>query len=733
MINPFHHRVINRPSAWGALCWLVLLGLAVPAWAGPAPEPIDICGYDSKTLEDLRALVEARGLGKTLPELAPALSDDPDQVLTEWENDKEEVGQWIHNLTKIPSDYSYIRYFVDCPQAFGNQNIWHFFILENEEEVIENIYFNLFYDYDQNFALRNEKINAARYLSQKGVVSAVASLMEAHSYSREQIRQEMIAGGFWLNRSCKTAQTVTDTFVAPPFPPDNFYGLIVSYLESILFPNASITFSRPSEELLSVKPSSGKDKSACGYSQKRYEQKSVAFFLENYPESWATKILRYKKAQESGREERAQKNIAFLKFLPPVETAFDPAVIHMCTYNAESFDDLDALVQARGLGATLPELAALLSYDPANVIDDWEGYNQPLDQELQELSGVVTGRLYEFSQVCPQKFGFDDIWLFRIINNEDDRVAWIETTLFYNPDQNHTTSDQTSDPEPSLQTPATTAIDLCSYDAQSLDDLTALVQAKGLGRTLPELAALLSDDPANTLAYWDANNRPVDQEVQELSGITAGQIYRFVRSCQQEFDNQNIWSFHILENEAGRVEMIDPHLFYDRDQNFAMRREAINAQRYATPEGLIRAMTSMMEAHSYSRERLREEMLAGGFWLNGSCKTIKMLRDNFVASPPPPDSLIGLHGYRSTPWAIYPHAAVIFSRSSGEWMKAQPFPDVDHRECRFDHEAMQQRMREFFKENYPDSWIAKQNSWFNRLMIWINQLMSWIKFLIKNA
>ncbi len=720
---------------WVTLSWLALLGLATPAWAGPEQNtnPIDICSYDSKTLADLKVLVEARGLGKTLPELAQALSDDPDRVLAEWENDKKKVGQWAQSLTEIPSDYSYIRYLVDCRQEFGNQNTWRFFFLENEEGVIENIYFNLFYDYDQNFALRNEKINAARYLSQEGVVSAVASLMETYSYSREQIRQEMIAGGFWLNQSCKTAQTVSDSFMAPPLPPDNVHDLIGFYLESILFPNASITFSRSSEEFLSVKPLSGEDRSACGYNQKRYKQKSVAFFLEKYPESWVTKILRYKKAQESAREERAQKNIAFLKFLPPVETAFDPAVIHMCTYNAESFDDLDALVQARGLGATLPELAAMLSDDPANTLARWEEYNRPLDQELQELSGMATGRLYEIGRSCPQKFGFDDIWRFRIINNEDDRVAWIETTLFHNPDQNHTTSDQKNHQKPDLQTPATTAIDLCSYGAQSLDDLGALVQARGLGKTLPELAALLSDDPANTLAYWDANNRPVDQEVQELSGITAGQIYRFVRSCQQEFDNQNIWSFHILENAAGRVEIIDPYLFYDHDQNFVMRREAINAQRYATPEGVVQAIASMMEAHSYSRERLREEMTAGGFWLNGSCKTIKMLRDNFVASPPPPDSLIGLHGYRSTPWAIYPHAAVIFSRSSGEWMKTQPFPDVDHRECRFDHEAMQQRMREFFKENYPDSWITKQNSWFNRLMIGINQLIFWIKFWIKNA
>ncbi len=594
MINPFHHRLINRPSArgwmvlcWMTLSWLVLLGLAVPVWAGPAPEPIDICSYDSKTLGDLQALVEARGLGKTLPELAPALSDDPDQLLTEWEQPGMRINEDIHEKSGMPIGYIHLHHVI-CPQGSGNQNMWVFDVLENEAGIIERVNTQLLYN-DQNFALRDERINTERYLSKDGVISAVASLMEAHSYSREQIRQEMIAGGFWLNRSCETAQTVTDTFVAPPFPPNSVFYIMGYYSIPGPYLRASISFSRPSEKFLNVKLSYGKNGSDCGYDQELYSQQSGDFFLENYPESWVTQKIRNKRIEEGGKN-----NITFLKSLNPT-----------------------------GGGTGLA---------PGST---------------QDVAG------------------------------------------------------------PTSQIPAITAIDLCSYDAQSLDDLTALVQAKGVGKTLPELAPLLSDDPANTLAYWNANSRPVDQGIQKITGITAGRIYRFVRSCQQEFDNQNIWSFHILENAAGRVEIIDPYLFYDHDQNFVMRREAINAQRYATPEGVVQAIASMMKAHSYSRERLREEMTAGGFWLSGSCKTIKMLRDNFITPPAPPESLIALNGYS---WLVHmhPHAAVIFSRSSGEWMKAQPFPNVDHRECRFDRETMQRRIRVFFKENYPDSWAASK-------------------------
>ncbi len=692
---------------WVTLSWLALLGLATPAWAGPAPEPIDICSYDSKTLADLKVLIEARGLGKTLPELAPALSDDPDQVLTEWEKPRMRIDEDIHKKYGMPIGRIHFHHVV-CPQEFGNQNMWVFDVLENEAGIIERVNTQLLY-VDQNFALRDEAINTERYTFEGPVVAAVISLMEVHSYSREQIRQEMIGGGFLLNRSCKTAQTVTDSYTAAPFPPNSVFYIMGFQSSAIAPAHAAIAFSRPSEEFLNVKPLSGKDKNECAHSRQVYDRQSAAFLLENYPENQWTKAVINNMAQE-----RRKDSIKFLKSFLPTGVPPNPALIDLCGYNLDSFDDLDALVQARGLGATLPELAAMLSDDPINVLDDWEGYNQPLDEELQELSGVATGRLYKFSRGCPQELGVDDLWRFRIIKNEDDRVAWIETTLLYNHDRNHTTSDQTSNQELDRQIPATTAIDLCRYDAESLNDLTALVQAKGLGRTLPELAALLSNDPAAVLAYWDANNQPVNQVIQKITGITAGQIYRFVRSCRQEFGNQNIWSFHILENQAGRVEIIDPYLFYDRDQNFAMRREAINAQRYATPEGLIRAMTSMMETGSYSRERLREEMIAGGFWLNGSCEIMKMLRDNFAAPPPPPESLIGLHSYELIPWAIYPRAAVIFSQSSGEWMKVQSFHDIDYRECRFDRKAMRQNMIEFLGKNYPNSWLGKliiENQW----------------------
>ncbi len=715
MINPFHHRLINRPSArgwmvlcWMTLSWLVLLGLAVPAWAGPEQDtnPIDICSYDSKTLADLKVLIEARGLGKTLPELAQALSDDPDRVLAELEKNRLRINEDMHKKYGIPIGRIHLHR-VFCPQGSGNQNMWFFDVLENETGIIERVNTQLFYN-DQNFVLRDEKINAARYLPEEGVVSAVASLMETHSYSREQIRQEMIAGGFWLNRSCKTAQTVTDTFVAPPFPPNSVFYVMGLQSSASAPAHAAIAFSRPGEEFLNVKPFFGEDSSSCDYNKWIYSRQSAAFFEENYPESPWTKAARKGRAQRQLRN-TIKDNVEFLKSFAPTGDRPDPALIDFCEYNVESFDDLNALVQARGLGTTLPELAAMLSDDPISVLTDWEEYNQPLDQELQELSGVATGRLYKRGWGCLQESGFYDVWWFRIIKNEDDRVAWIETTLLYNDDQNHTKPDQTGHPEPDRQIPSSTgdAIDLCSYDVQSLDDLTALVQARGLRRTLPELAGLLSDDPAAVLAYWNANNQPVDQGMQQMTSITAGRIYRFVRSCQQEFDNQNIWSFHILENEAGRVEIIDPYLFYDYDQNFVMRREAINAQRYATPEGLIRAMTSMMKTGSYSREQLREEMIAGGFWLNDSCEDSKILGDVFIAPVAPPDSLIGLHGY-SWPIYMHPHVGAMFSRSSGEWIKAQMFVDIPQPGCRFDGETMQQRIRVFFKENYPDSWAASK-------------------------
>ncbi len=705
------------------LCCLAVFWLIPPAGAdSPATndtDAIDICRYNSESLEDLRDLVKARALGKTLSELAHALSNDPDQLLAEWEKPEIKIDERLHNLGKIPFGHIYIHR-VFCPQGFGNQNVWFFDIFENEDGIIRSAHTQLFYN-DQNFAMRNESINANHYLSEDWVVKAVASMAEARLYNREQMREEMIAGGFWLNRSCITAGTVTDNFVIRPLSPDNMFVLISFYHIPDPPPHAAITFARPSEEFLNVK----KDNNECSHDARTYGRQSSAFFLENYPESWIAKAIKYKREQKRQKKQRTSENVAFLRSLTPIRTVANSMLISLCGYDVENFDDLDALVQARGIGATLPELARVLSKDPADTLAYWEETNKPLSDQLRELSGVTTGRLYEIGQGCRQESGLIDVWWFRIIKNQDGVVAWIETTLRYDDHKNPKISDDltgspkpTSDPstkaendpvhETSADSIAGDLIDLCRYGSQSFDDLAALVKARGLGKKLVALAHALSEDPDQLLADWHQHNRPVDPEIQEVTGIIPGRLYRFVQHCPQAFDNYNIWSFHILENEGGRVKQIDPYLFYDRDQNFAMRNEAINAARYATPKGVVQAVTSLAEARSYSREDMRKTMNNGGFWLNGSCETIEILRDNFVAPYSSPNSLVGLHGYPSTPWDQYPHAAVVFSRSSGELMKVHTAPDVDHRECRLNNDTMEQQGREFFKKTYPDSWIVKK-------------------------
>ncbi len=710
----------------GSFCsGLVLYCLAVfwlipPAGAdSPAindTDAIDICRYNSESLEDLRDLVKARALGKTVPELARIFSDDSDQVLAVWEDPKK-INELTHDLTGVPIGNIHI-YRISCPQGFGNQNAWIFWFLENHVGVIQIIDIQLYYDDDQNFAMRNESINANRYLSEDGVVKAVTSMVEARSYSREQIREEMIAGGFLYNRSCITAEMVTDSFVTLPPPPDTFFALMGFYYAAEHYPHAAISFSRPSEEFLNAKPFFGEDRSECGYDREKHAQQSRDFMLKNYPDTlWAKRIM--ENETQGQLNDKIESNISFLKSFSPTGTPVNSELlIDICTYHLESFDDLDALVQARGIGATLPELARVLSEDTADILAYWEETNKPLSDQLRELSGVTTGRLYEIGQGCRQEFGLYDVWWFRIIKNQDGLVAWIETTLRYE-DQTLMMPDDPGEPaarNPSAETENGSVydiskdsitgdpIDLCRYGSQSFDDLAALVKARGTGTTLPQLAHILSDHPADTLAYWQLYYQSVDQNIQKVTGITTGRLYRFVQHCPQAFDNQNIWSFHILENEDGRVKQIDPYLFYDRDQNFAMRNEAINAARYATPKGVVQAVTSLAEARSYSREDMRAVMMAGGFWLSRSCTTTQMLRDNFVAPLAAPESLIGLHVYPLTSRIQYPHAAVIFSPSSGELMKVQQFSRSDSPECRFYESSMRQKNSKFPRENHLDSW-----------------------------
>ncbi len=720
-----HQRRAGSCCSRLVLCCLAVFWLIPPAGADSPTtndtDAIDICRYNSESLEDLRELVKARALGKTLSELAHALSDDPDQLLAKWEKPKIKIDERKYELTGMPIGNMHI-YRVLCPQGFGNQNTWFFDVLEDEEGLIRRANVNLLYDDDQNFAMRNEAINTDRYISRKGVISAVTSMVEARSYNREQIREEMIAGGFLYNRSCITANIMTDNFVEAPFPPNNIFYFMGLQSSASHPAHAAISFSRSSEEFLNAKPFFGEDQSECEYHREKYAQQSRDFMLENYPDTlWTQTIIEKEKQGRPGYE--IKNNISFLKSFSFTGIPLNPELlIDACTYHLESFDDLDALVQARGLGKTVPELVRLLSHDPAGTLASWKETNYRLGDKLRELSGVTTGRLYEIGQGCRQESGLIDVWWFRIIKNEDGLVAWIETTLLYE-DQTLMMPDDPGKPttrNPSAETENGSVydisedsitgdpIDLCRYGAQSFDDLAALVKARGTGTTLPQLAHILSDHPADTLAYWQLYYRSVDQEIQKVTGITAGRLHRLIKYCPQPFDNHNIWSFHILENEDGRVEIIDPYLFYDRDRNFAMRNEAINAARYATPKGVVQAVTSLAEARSYSREDMRAVMMAGGFWLNSSCRDTQTMGDTFIAPPASPQSLIGLHGY-SWPVSMHPHAVVMFSRSSGEFMESKKFYNLVYTSrCHFNSKAMQQKNREFFKKNYPDSWVTKR-------------------------
>ena len=434
MIDRYQGSLRTSPSRGGfAVCWMVWLCLVAPAWADPlvvatktTEEPqsvgkdsardshtdiqntgvIDLCGYGSESFDDLKSLLNTRGMGKKPVALARTLSDDPDQLLAKWEKDKNEVNEGAHDMIKIPlGHFIYPHYVVSCPQPFDNQNTWVLQILENEAGVIEIIDIQLFYDEDRNFAMRNERINANRYLSEDGFVRAVTSMVAARTYSRQQMREEMINGGFWLNQSCITNKTVTDTFIALPFFPESIFSLTNIYIFLKPRPHAAIAFSRPSEEFLYVENSGNKKN--CTYDKEIYHQRVADFFLENYPEHWANKAIKHKKARKLVKEEYTQATMAFLKSLTPAGAVPDSALaastpkpetktalndtpvgdaptdttsdnqIDLCSYDVESFDDLDALVQAKGLGKTVSEVA-LLSDDPAKTLADWEENSKTL-------------------------------------------------------------------------------------------------------------------------------------------------------------------------------------------------------------------------------------------------------------------------------------------------------------------------------------------------------------------
>ena len=159
--------------------------------------------------------------------------------------------------------------------------------LEDSKKEIYKVELVIAYE-DINFELRKEDIDGMKFPGSQNLAKAINSIQKYKSFTREEMRKELLARNFIFLGSCdkSSAKPIeSDIYFATPWPPDSINALIGAYFSPNPRPNVALYFVKDTHEFTIARPGQGPERGECSFVWENFRNQFGKWLKNQHPNS----------------------------------------------------------------------------------------------------------------------------------------------------------------------------------------------------------------------------------------------------------------------------------------------------------------------------------------------------------------------------------------------------------------------------------------------------------------